>query len=320
MAETQVGRPVGIGQSGIRLGDEVFQQGDVLVAGFQVDGPGIIVERFPKIGVLVGRDQVVEQRFWLVIVIAAEEGIQLVDEGRASARELGGERSIGEDTPKNPLIINESLIEMSERLEFDVIGLESAPQVFRRARGRGHRQAGMRGTLVEPELRILFLQAQAEGTHTDDAARSGRHDGVDLTGFAEHFGELVVHPGGDPLVLLPAQRSQVARIDERDRIEGLELPVEILAPGRQFPGLVCGREDFVEQRIGFGIPGIAGAVSAVMADIKRFVTLGSRRGRRDLETVRAFHSRRFAGVGFHLIQHIILLGAGHETDEQQQRG
>ena len=43
-------------------------------------------------------------------------------------------------------------------------------------------------------------------------------------------------------------------------------------------------------------------------------------GRRDLETVRAFHSRRFAGIGFHLIQHIILLGSGHETDEQQQRG
>ena len=208
---------------------------------------------------------------------------------------------------------------MSERLKLDIIGLEGPLQVSRRARGRGHCQAGMRGTLVEPELRILILQAQAEGTHADNAARSGRYDGVDLAGFAEHFRELIVHPGGDPLVLLPAQRGQVARIDKRNRIEGFELTVEILAPGRQLPGLVRGRQDFVEQCIGLGIPGVARAVTAVVADIKGLVPLGGRGGRRDLETVRAFHARRLAGIGFHLIQHVILLGAGHETDKQQQR-
>ena len=131
--------------------------------------------------------------------------------------------------------------------------------------------------LKDVQFRIRCLQSQAERRHGHHAARGsggpGTHGGI----VPEHFRIVRVHPGGQRFLLAESLARQVARTVVDGRIYPVETILVIHPERRQVLFVARFPKHAFKPRVDVALPGVAGAMAAIMADIEGFITLRRRR-------------------------------------------
>ena len=101
-------------------------------------------------------------------------------------------------------------------------------------------------------------------------------------------------------MLVIAQRNQVSGIDKGLLVKGFVFLGEFFSvrgENVRFPGL---DKHLMDEGIGVVVPGIAGTMTAIVADIEGLVAFGGRaHGPELIQAVRAFHAVRLAGIGLY---------------------
>ena len=311
MAETEVGGLVGVLECGLGLVDDVFQQGNLLVACGDVPAEGEVIVGLPQFQAFFLSEQVVKEGTGLVVVVAGEQLPQFPQEKKGAALEFTEEGAVCEKPVQDGLVVggaNEELL-----LRFPVLGsvlaLEMADQGLGGALGGGHRHGIVVTAKAHVELGIAALEAQAEGAHAHDGALGSGRQGIHLFPALEDLGEGFVNELSDGLVLVEAQGNQVSGIDPGLFPEGLVLGGKLFPVGGEYVQFFGLGQHLVDEKVCFPVPGIAGAVPAIVADIEGLISVrGLADGSEFVQTVRAFHPVGFADIGLYFVQDIVLLG------------
>ena len=117
VAETEVGGIAVLSESFVSLGDDIVEQRNGSETGFVVDHEREIVVRLPHLCHLVRCDQILEQVDIFVVLVVAEELVELVEEADYSIFVVFEEAIILEDSTENRVVVDESLEEFSISLE-----------------------------------------------------------------------------------------------------------------------------------------------------------------------------------------------------------
>ena len=139
----------------------------------------------------------------------------------------------------------------------------------------------MQGIHLDVQLRSLLLKTHRESVHADDCPLRSRRPRQDLPTVLEYLRKLLTHDPGDFHVLLHAQIRKVPRVDKRNGIESIEVLIKLFTSGSQGTSFRSRVQHLFNQGICVGIPSITRAMSPVMGNIKRYITLwcGSKRSR-----------------------------------------
>ena len=89
-----------------------------------------------------------------------------------------------------------------------------------------------RRLLPDLQLGVTLHQLLTECRHAEHTASYQRRDGEYITALLKHLGELLIHPSGDALMLLPAQLSQFTPARHQFVFHSLKTLVESLALSR----------------------------------------------------------------------------------------
>ena len=119
-------------------------------------------------------------------------------------------------------------------------------------------------------------------------------------------------------MLVPADFGQVAHAVLHIIPEGLQLIQQGLSSRGQISLLPAFGQHVQDDGIGIGGIGVAGAVTAIMADINGLVTLRNGRGSLGRKVIQAVEAGRLVPVGADFFPYAETLGAGGHAPTQER--